>query len=99
MLIKAPDMNIKIPDTHIMPPEKLIMPPDMNNMASEKFKMLPMMIMMTQFFVIFKSDLGIIELKWFIESVILWKSPSKKGKIVSIFPNPTTGIIHINTSN
>ena len=56
-------MNIKIPDTHIMPPEKLIMPPDMNNMASEKFKMLPMMIMMTQFFVVFKSDLVIIELK------------------------------------
>ena len=51
-------MNIKIPDTHIMPPEKLMMPPDMDIMASEKFRMLPIMIMMTPFFVVFKSDLG-----------------------------------------
>ena len=56
-------MNIMIPDTDIMPPEKLIMPPDMDIMASEKFMRLPIMIMMTPFFVVFKGDLGMKALK------------------------------------
>ena len=56
-------MNIMIPDTDIMPPEKLIMPPDMDIMASKKFSMLPIMIMMPLFFVIFKSELSIKALK------------------------------------
>ena len=74
-------MNIKIPDTHIMPPEKLMMPPDMDIMASEKFRMLPIMIMMTPFFVVFKSDLGMKALELLIDRFILWKRLFEMGKV------------------
>ena len=64
-----------------MPPKKLIMPPDMDNMTSEKFRMLPIMIMMTPFFVVFKSDLGMKALELLIDRFILWKRLFEMGKV------------------